>query len=117
MKRALIVKLGAIGDVIMAVAAVGQLHALGYSIDWVCGPAVSGLLRCYSWINVIEADDRAVLKGSLPERVRAVGSAWKQLSGTKYDLKATLYYDARWQIFTLPVRATRSLTLSRTDRG
>ncbi|AFL87021.1 ADP-heptose:LPS heptosyltransferase [Terriglobus roseus DSM 18391] len=117
MKRALIVKLGAIGDVIMTVAAVGQLHAQGYAIDWVCGPAVSGLLRCYSWINVIEADDRAVLKGSFPERVRAVGAAWKQLSATKYDLKATLYYDARWQIFTLPVRATRSLTLSHTDRN
>jgi heptosyltransferase-2 len=117
MKRALIVKLGAIGDVIMAVAAVGQLHAEGYAIDWVCGPAVSGLLRCYSWIHVIEADDRAVLKGSLAERIHAVTAAWKQTSGTHYDLKATLYYDTRWRIFTLPVRADRSVTLSREDRN
>src|SRR4051812_43564370 len=111
MKRALIVKLGAIGDVIMSVAAVHQLHLLGYAIDWVCGPSVADLLRCYSWINVIPANDRAVLKGSLTERVKAVTAVWKQLAGTHYDLAATLYYDARWRIFTLPVRAARSLTL------
>jgi heptosyltransferase-2 len=117
MKRALIVKLGAIGDVIMAVPAVHELHQRGYAIDWICGPAVAGLLRCYSWINVLVADDRAVLQGSAWERLKAIGTVWKSVFRTRYDLTATLYYDARWRIFTLPVRANRKLTLSHTDRN
>ncbi len=117
MKRALIVKLGAIGDVIMAVPAVFALHQQGYSIDWIAGPAVAPLLRCYSWIRVIQADDKAVLSGSLTARLRAVTAVWRSITGTRYDLLATLYYDLRWRVFTLPVRAERHLTLSRTDRA
>ena len=117
MKRALIVKLGAIGDVIMAVPAVFALHGQGYAIDWISGPAVAPLLRCYSWIRVIQAEDKAVLSGSLPSRFRAVAAVWGVVAGTQYDLLATLYYDLRWRIFTLPVRAARHLTLSRTDRS
>ena len=116
MKRALIVKLGAIGDVIMAVPAVFALHQQGYTIDWIAGPAVAPLLRCYSWIHVIQADDNAVLSGSLSTRIGAVAAVWRSLAGTRYDLLATLYYDLRWRIFTVPVRAARHLALSRTDR-
>ena len=117
MKRALIVKLGAIGDVIMAVPAVIALHGQGYSIDWIAGPAVAPLLRCYSWIRVIEADDRAVLNGSPLARAAAVTAVWRAVGTSRYDLLATLYYDLRWRIFTLPVRAETHLTLSRTDRS
>ncbi len=115
-QRALIVKLGAIGDVIMAVAAVHRLHLQGFLIDWIAGPAVAPLLRCYSWINVLEADDRAVLKGTLPERMRALRFVWKSLPTKRYALCATLYYDRRWRVFTLPVRADRRISLSRTER-
>ena len=117
MKRALIVKLGAIGDVIMAVPAVFALHQQGYTIDWIAGPAVAPLLRCYSWIRVFQADDRAVLTGSPLERAAAVLAIWRTLGGERYDLLATLYYDLRWRVFTLPVRAGQHLTLSRTDRA
>lgn len=116
MKRALIVKPGAIGDVIMAVPAVFALHGQGYSIDWIAGPAVAPLLRCYSWINVLQADDAAVLRGSPMARVSALAAVWGAVAGTRYDLVATLYYDLRWRVFTLPVRAARRLSLSRTDR-
>jgi heptosyltransferase-2 len=116
MKRALIVKLGAIGDVIMAVPAVFALHQQGYSIDWIAGPAVAPLLRCYSWIRVIQADDKAVLGGSPAARIKAVMDVWRAVGLGRYDLLATLYYDLRWRVFTLPVRAARRLTLSSTDR-
>ena len=52
-KRALIVKFGAIGDVIMAIPAAHALYQQGFDIHWVCGRAVQPLLECYSWINVI----------------------------------------------------------------
>jgi len=40
-RRILIVKFGAIGDVIMAIPAVRALYEQGAEIDWVCGQAVA----------------------------------------------------------------------------
>lgn len=117
MKQALIVKLGAIGDVIMAVPAARALHERGYSIDWICGPSVAGLLRCYSWMTVIVADDAALLHGSLSARVKALTGLWRTLGGRRYDLVATLYYDRRLDLLTLPVRALTRISLDRKERG
>jgi heptosyltransferase-2 len=116
MLRVLIVKLGAIGDVIMAIPAVHALHQRGAQIDWICGPAVAPLLACYPWIRPIVADDRAILTGSIVHRLRALTKLWNQIGRSRYDLSATLYYDARYKLLTLPVRAQRKLMLSWTAR-
>lgn len=116
MRKVLIVKFGAIGDVIMALPAVRQLHELGAEIDWVCGAAVQPLLACYPWVNVILADDKAVLKGSVAGRVRSISSLWSSLAGKRYELCATLYYDKRYKLLTLPVLAKRKIFLSRESR-
>lgn len=115
-RRLLIVKFGAIGDVVMAIPAAHALHLAGMEIDWVCGPVVAPLLACYPWIRTIVADDRAILKGSATERVTALVRLWQAIGGVKYELCATLYYDARYRLVTLPIRAQRKLMLSRTDR-
>lgn len=114
--RVLIVKLGAIGDVIMAIPGAYALHQRGAQIDWICAPAVAPLLDCYPWIRTIVADDRAILAGSILPRLRALIKLWSQIGDCRYDLRATLYYDARYKLLTLPVRAKRKLMLSRTDR-
>jgi heptosyltransferase-2 len=118
--KVLIVKFGAIGDVVMALPAVRALYERGGGgdnrIDWVCGPAVAPLLECYPWIRTIVVDDRAILKGSTVERVSALVGLWRTIGWVKYDLCATLYYDVRYRIVTLPVRARRKVMLSRTDR-
>lgn len=113
----LIVKLGAIGDVVMALPAVHALAARGAAIDWVCGSAVAPLLACYPWIRPIVVDERAILKGSAVERVRALWGLWRAIAGRRYDLCATLYYDPRYRVVALPVRAARRLTLSKTERS
>ncbi len=120
MARVLIVKFGAIGDVIMALPAVRALYERQGGdgrIDWVCGPAVAPLLACYPWIRTIVADDRAILKGSSAERLRALFAVWKSVGLAKYEVCATLYYDTRYRLVTLPVRAQRKLMLSWTDRN
>lgn len=114
--RALIVKFGAIGDVIMAVPAAWALHQQGWEIDWVCGQAVAPLLACYPWIRTIVADDRAILTGGTSARAKALVSLWRVLAGRRYGLCATLYYDPRYRLVALPVRAERKIRLSRTDR-
>jgi heptosyltransferase II len=116
MSRVLIVKFGAIGDVIMALPAVHALHKEGVDIDWVCGATVAPLLACYPWIHTIVADERGILKGSRTKRLKAMMSLWQLVGGKKYELCVTLYYDARYRLLTLPVRASRKLMLSKTER-
>ena len=114
--KLLICKFGAIGDVIMTIPAAYALHQVGYEIDWVCGPTAASLLKCYPWIRTIVVDDRALLKGGMGERVHALFGLWRKIGRVKYELCATLYYDARYRIMALPVRAERKVILSRTDR-
>jgi heptosyltransferase II len=116
MARALIIKFGAIGDVIMTIPAAHALHQRGVEIDWVCGQAVASLLALYPWINTIVADDRAILTGTNATRFSALLSLWKTLAGRRYSLCATLYYDPRYRLITLPVRAGRKMMLSFSQR-
>lgn len=115
--KVLLVKFGAIGDVIMLIPAAHLLHRQGAEIHWLCGPAVAPLLSCYPWIHLHVADDRALLRAPATTRARAFLSLWRQLLGQRFDLLATLYYDPRYRLLTLPVRAARRILLSRTDRA
>ena len=115
-KSALIVKFGAIGDVIMAIPAVHALYQRGFNIDWVCGRAVQPLLECYSWINLIPAEDKAILLGGSFKRATNVAGLWRKIGLKEYDVCATLYYDRRYRLLTLPIRARHKLTLSRQSR-
>ena len=117
MKAILVVKLGAIGDVVMALAAVRLLAEEGDTVDWLCGAGVAPLLACYPWINPIPADDRALFHGGTVARLRETARIWSILLRRRYDLCACLYYDRRYRLLTLPVRATRKLHLDHSDRA
>ena len=105
--KALIVKFGQIGDVIMAVPAVRALYEQGFEIHWVCGRAAQPLLECYSWITLVPVDDRAILRGGIWERAKNIASLWGRVAFKGYDLCATLYYDRRFHLLTWPIRARR----------
>lgn len=115
-KRALILKLGQIGDVIMAIPAVHALYQQGFQIDWICGQAVYPLLSCYSWIHPIRVNDKAILFGSSSERMQHILALWREITGKQYDLCATLYYDRRYRVLTFPVRSKRKIMLSPDSR-
>lgn len=115
-KRALIVKFGQIGDVIMAIPAVRLLYEKGFEIHWVCGSAAQPLLECYSWIHLIPVDDRTMLRGNRLQQVRETLRLWSKVAIERYDLCATLYFDRRYRILTLPIRAGRKVALSRESR-
>jgi heptosyltransferase-2 len=117
MPRLLLVKLGAIGDVIMVIPAAYAMHLDGFTVEWMCGEAVVPLLGLYPWIHVVPVSEEALLRGSVLQRLRAVFRAWRALAGRPaYDLCATLYFDARYKVLTLPVRAARRMTLSSVER-
>ena len=104
----------------MAIPAAALLHAAGYEVNWVVSESIAPLLRLYPWIHVIPVDEAKLLRGSLGQRLRALPKLWRILrraSGSRpYDLCATLYYDRRYRLLTLPVRARRRLFLSKLDR-
>jgi heptosyltransferase II len=116
-RKALIVKLGAIGDVAAVLPAAWKLHRSGSEIDWLCGKTVAPLLSCYSWIRPIVVDDARLLGG---RRINAIGEilrTWRKLIGSSYELCAVLQYDRQYRILTLPVRARRSISLDREKRA
>lgn len=115
-RTALIVKLGQIGDVIMAIPAVYELSQQGYTIDWVCGEASRSILSCFSWINVISVSDKAIFFGRPLDRVKAIVSLWKKIGLRRYDLSAILYYDRRYRLLTLPIRSRQKVILSKRSR-
>lgn len=115
-KRALILKFGQIGDVVMAIPAVYEIYQQGFRIDWVVGSAAKPILESYSWINSISINDRAILVGPAVERVKSIAALWKRVGFKKYDLCATLYYDRRFRLLAYPFRARRKLILRQGDR-
>jgi heptosyltransferase-2 len=111
MPRLLLVKLGAIGDVVMAIPAAAAMHRSGYEIDWLCSQTVAPILRLYPWINVIAADEPRLLRSPLPQRARAILALWQTLR------KPSHTYDSRYNYLTFPLRAPRKVLLSKTDRA
>jgi heptosyltransferase-2 len=117
--RHLIVKLGAIGDVLIALPAVKLFkERTGGEVHWMCGRAVVPLLRQFPFIDqLIEVNDRALLGPSLVARVGELVRAWRMLLRWRYDTCAVLYYDWRYRLLVLPVRKKRLVMLSRLDRS
>jgi len=116
-KSALILKFGQIGDVIMAIPAVYALYQQGFDIEWVSGKATRSLLESYTWIKVIPVDDKAILLGGLGKRISNIARLWRRLCPRKYDLCATLYYDRRFHLLALPIRARKKVALCRESRA
>ena len=116
-RKALIVKLGAIGDVASVLPAARQLNQSGLEIDWLCGKTVAPLLSCYSWVRPIIVNDALLFRGRGASAIWQVLRTWSSLIGSSYDLCAILQYDRRYRILTLPIRARRSIALSRHERA
>jgi heptosyltransferase-2 len=95
--RILIVKIGAIGDVVMAMNMLGQ----GHEITWVCGKTVAPLLRGLT--ELIEVDEKRLLTGKW--KVVALVALWWKLLGRSFDLVITAHPDPRYQWITKFVRA------------
>lgn len=115
-RRALIVKMGAIGDVIMAIPAAYAMHREGYTVDWVCGEMVAPILRMYPWVNAVAVNESALFRAGAASQAMTITGFWRRIAGRKYDICATLYYDKRYKVLTIPVRAKRRVMLSRSDR-
>ena len=115
----LIVKLGAIGDVVMALPAVKTFkERAGGEVHWICGRTVAPLLRRFPFIDqLIEVNEGALVNPSWTTRLGEMARVWRTLAGRRYDTCAVLYYDWRYRLLVLTARKKRLITLSQTDRA
>src|SRR5271156_3411749 len=81
--RVLLVKLGAIGDVLMLLPAARRLYERGAEVDWVCGAVVAPLLAMYPWVNRIVVDERQLFQQGKAGQVKALGKLWRRLAGRR----------------------------------
>lgn len=115
-KRALIVRLNAIGDIVEGIPAVHALYKQGFEIHWICGKSVQSLLECYPWITLLPVNEKEILVGTLFQQASNIVHLWHKLLFKSYDLCAILNYDWRYRILTLPVRTRRRVSLSHKSR-
>jgi heptosyltransferase II len=107
-RTVLIVKLAAIGDVVMALPMVTALRAQDPAtrITWLCGTTVAPLLEHVDGIDELVAiDDVAVLSGNRARKAQAVMAGWSALSGHRFDLVLTAHSDPRYRMLAARVRA------------
>jgi heptosyltransferase-2 len=107
-RSVLIVKLAAIGDVVMALPMITALRAQDAAtrITWLCGTTVAPLLACVDGIDeLVAVDDVAVLAGNQARKAQAVIEGWSALSRRRFDLVLTAHSDPRYRMLAARVRA------------
>ncbi len=115
--RILIVKLAAIGDVVMALSMLPAARALhpNCHITWLCGAEVRPLLSEVKEIDeILTVDTARLLAGSWAGRIAALVSVWTLLWGRRFDLIAVGHSDPRYRLLTLTARARLRRSFGRT---
>ncbi len=97
MKNTLIIKIGAIGDVVMALP---MIKACGGRVTCVCGKIVRPLIKAD---EVIEVDEKKLLKGNIWELFKI----WRKLGFRKFDLIIIAHKDWRYRLIPLFIRGEK----------
>jgi heptosyltransferase-2 len=106
--RILFIKLGAMGDALMArslPARAKALHPQG-RFSWLAGRSIAPLVRSFPGVDeVIEADDAALLSGGALARTRALASLAWSLAGRRFEKVLTGHADPRYRALDATVIA------------
>lgn len=117
--RVLILKLAALGDVVMALPMItaAKSRAADVHITWVCGRAVAPLLTRFAAIDrLVVVDERALFRGRGVEKMVAILATWRQLGFAHYDLAVVGNADRRYRLLLKFVRANVFRTFRRDGR-
>ncbi|MBX9743989.1 MAG: hypothetical protein K2X08_02120 [Chlamydiales bacterium] len=107
MKNVLIVKVGALGDVVMAsplLLAIKRKYPLA-SITWIIGSLAEPLLRATGLVEeLLIVDESKLLKGSFFQKLVVLTSLWRRLAFRRFDLCLIAHSDPRYRVLALPIR-------------
>lgn len=118
--RYLIIKLGALGDVIMASSVVQRLRAEepDCRITWLVGASAAPLVALFPGVDeMLKIDDRALFHGSAAARAAVLLRLWPRLLTRKFDRALLLHVDSRYRVITAPLRGVRASQLRRRSIG
>jgi len=110
--RILIVKIGAIGDVVMCLPLISEIRKRepNARITWLCGKQVLPMLERVEGIDELMAvDENALLKSSLPVRIGEILRIWSKLLFRNFSLQLYYYHSPLYKILCMPAffRETR----------
>ena len=105
----LIVRLAAIGDVVMMSTLVREIRRRDHQahITWLCGRVAQPLVELFEVDEVIAVDEADLLQGKPVRRVRAVLDVWRRLRRRSFDQTLLGYADRRYRLLLAPVRTGR----------
>lgn len=107
-RTVLIVKLAAIGDVVMALPMVTALRDQDpdVRITWMCGHKAAPLVRLVEGISeVVSVNEAAMLAGSPIAQVAAVIGAWRRIGIRRFDAVLIAHSDTRYRVLAWSVVA------------
>lgn len=114
-KKILIVKINAIGDVVMALPMVTYLRSVhpNVHITWLCGTAPAPLLKATGIIDeIIQVDEKELLTGDVSTKIWSVMKIWKILAFRFFDQVFIGNLDPRYRLLTLFTHAREKKSLS-----
>lgn len=99
-KKVLIVKIGALGDVALALSLVKPFEQS--QITWLVGLSAQPLIKAVPNISsIITIDEKALLKGNFFQKIGQLFSAWKKLFFKRFDIIVTAHKDPRYHLLSL----------------
>jgi heptosyltransferase-2 len=119
MKKILIVKLSAIGDVIMALPMLDEIknEYPDAEVTWIVGEGTASIIEMFPVHRVICIDEKKLLAGSNFEKMQAVFSVWRKIAFEHFDLILLGHTDRRYRIITLLTKGLqRGFKRSKTGR-
>jgi heptosyltransferase-2 len=108
LKKYLIIKIAAIGDVIMALPMlekIRQENSNDVYITWVCGSSVYPLLKKFAIDELICLDEKSLLTGNKLEKIWTVLQLWRKIAFRKYDIIAIGHAARQYKILTILTRS------------
>jgi len=118
-EKILIIRLAAIGDVVMASSLARRLRDAkpDAHITWLCGVTAAPLVECFADVDeVMPVDDRRLLTGGTVDRVKEVLSLRYQLRVRDFHTAYLLHPDPRYRVLTSSLGRTTVIAQKRNRR-
>jgi heptosyltransferase-2 len=116
----LIVKLAAIGDVVMALPMIKVLKERNpeIKITWLCGRTVRPLLQKIDGIDkIIAINDTVLLSGNIFKRIQILFNIWFKLLFRQLDTVVTGHSSWQYRLLSLTVRTKNRRSFFRNSKG
>jgi heptosyltransferase II len=120
MSRILVVKIGAVGDVIMALPMIRYLRDIypQASITWICGQQVYALLEHLNIIDeLISVDEKRMFHGTRCRQLAEMTALWRKLGGRRFDLVIRGHSDWRYKLLHMFCRVKTVRAFERTNQA